>query len=153
MAGTYSQIHVLLVFAVKAHQSSFIRKEWKEEVEKYICGIIANHDCKVLAIYCNPDHTHILVGIRPTTRICDLVREIKSSSSKFIHERFDKNNHFQWQTGYGAFSYSYSHIEQVCRYILNQEEHHRKRTFQEEYMDILNKMGVAFDEQFIFDKI
>ena len=151
MAGTYSQLHVQLVFAVKVQQSSLIRKEWKDEIEKYLCGIISNHNCKVLAIYCNPDHTHILVGIRPTTQISELVREVKGSSSKFIHERFDRNKHFEWQSGYGVFSYSYSQIEQVCRYILNQEEHHRKRTFKEEYMDILSKMGVIFEERFIFD--
>ena len=116
MAGTYSQLHIQLVFAVKAHQSSLIRKEWKNETEKYMCGILSNHNCKPLAIYCNPDHTHILVGIRPTVLISDLVREIKGSSSKFIHDRFDMNKHFQWQSGYGVFSYSYSQIDQVCQY-------------------------------------
>ncbi|MDH6304506.1 putative transposase [Parabacteroides sp. PF5-5] len=153
MAGTYSQLHVQLVFAVKAQQSSLIRREWKDEVEKYICGIVSNHNCKALAIYCNPDHTHILIGIRPTTQICNLVREIKSASSRFIHERFDKNKQFQWQGGYGVFSYSYSQIDQVCRYILNQKEHHRKRTFREEYLDMLNKMRVAFELQYLFDEM
>ncbi|NDV81106.1 IS200/IS605 family transposase [Bacteroides sp. 51] len=151
MAGTYSQLHVQLVFAVKAQQSSLIKKEWKDEVEKYLCGIISNHNCKVLAIYCNPDHTHILIGIRPTTQISELVREVKGSSSRFIHERFDKSQSFQWQSGYGAFSYSPSHIDQVCRYIMSQEEHHNRRSFREEYMDILNKMGITFEERFVFD--
>ncbi|MDL2291894.1 IS200/IS605 family transposase, partial [Bacteroides sp. OttesenSCG-928-F21] len=138
---------------VKAQQSSLIKKEWKDEVEKYMCGIISNHNCKTLAIYCNPDHIHILLGIRPTTQISELVREIKGASSKFIHERFDKNYHFQWQSGYGVFSYSPSHIDQVCRYIMNQEEHHKNRSFREEYMDILNKMGVTFEERFVFDQV
>jgi len=151
MAGTFSQLHIQLVFAVKANQSSLIKKEWKDEVEKYMCGIASNHNCKVLAIYCNPDHTHLLVGIRPTTQVSDFVREIKGSSSKFIHDRFDKNKHFQWQSGYGAFSYSYSQVDQVCRYILNQEDHHRKRTFREEYIDMLSKMGISFQEELIFE--
>ncbi|MDH6313732.1 putative transposase [Parabacteroides sp. PFB2-10] len=151
MADTYSQLYIQLVFAVKANHSSLLRGGWKDEVEKYICGIVSNHNCKVLAIYCNPDHAHLLIGLRPKTQISDLVREIKSSSSKFIHERFDKNKHFQWQSGYGAFSYSHSQIDQVCRYILNQREHHRKRTFREEYIDILNKTKVAYEEKYLFE--
>ncbi|MDL2305487.1 IS200/IS605 family transposase [Bacteroides sp. OttesenSCG-928-D19] len=151
MAGTYSQLHVQLVFAVKAHQSSLIKREWRDEVEKYMCGILSNHNCKPLAIYCNPDHTHILVGIRPTVLISDLVREVKGASSRFIHDHFDANKHFQWQAGYGAFSYSYSQIDQVCQYIMNQEEHHRKRLFKDEYMDMLNKLRIPFEERYLFD--
>jgi len=100
MAGTYSQMHVQIVFAVKSHQSSYIKKEHKNEIEKYIAGIIANNHCKLLAIFCNPDHVHILIGLRPSVLLSDLVRKIKSSSSKFIHEKFDKNKHFAWQEGY-----------------------------------------------------
>lgn len=151
MAGTYSQLHIQLVFAVKAHHSSLIRKEWKNEIEKYIYGIVSNHNCKPLAIYCNPDHAHLLLGLRPTVLICDLVREVKGSSSKFIHDRFDKNKHFQWQSGYGVFSYSYSQVDKVYHYIMNQEDHHRKRLFREEYMDILKKANISFDDQYLFD--
>ena len=107
MAGTYSQMHIQLVFAVKNHQSSFIKKECKDEIEKYIAGIIANNNCKLLAIYCNPDHVHILIGSRPNVLLSDLVRKIKSSSR--------------------------SQVDLVIRYIMNQEEHHHRKTFREEY--------------------
>jgi len=151
MAGTYSQMHIQLVFAVKNHQSSFIKKEWKDEIEKYITGIIANNNCKLLAIYCNPDHVHILIGSRPSVLLSDLVRKIKSSSSKFIHEKFDKNKHFVWQEGYGVFTYSRSQIDLVIRYILNQEKHHHRKTFREEYIDMLKKSRIDFDEKYLFD--
>lgn len=151
MAGTFSQIYIQLVFAVKAHHSSFIKEIHKEEVEKYIFGIVSNYQCKPLAIYCNPDHTHILVGLRPSIAISDLVREIKGSSSKFIHQRFDKNKHFQWQSGYGVFSYSYSQMDNVYKYIMNQKEHHRKRLFKEEYMDMLNKVNIKYEDDFLFE--
>jgi REP element-mobilizing transposase RayT len=151
MAGTYSQMHVQLVFAVKNHQSSFIRKEHKDEIEKYITGIITNNHCKLLAIYCNPDHVHILIGSRPNVRLSDLVRKIKSSSSKFIHEKWDRNKHFAWQEGYGVFTYSRSQVDSVIKYILDQEEHHRKKTFREEYIHMLKKSRIDFDEKYMFD--
>jgi REP element-mobilizing transposase RayT len=151
MAGTYSQMHLQLIFAVKNRQSSFIKKEHKDEIEKYITGIITNNNCKLLAIYCNPDHVHILIGSRPNILLSDLVRKIKSLSSKFIHEKFDKNKHFAWQEGYGVFSYSKSQIDLVVKYILNQQEHHRKRTFHEEYIDILKKSGIKYDERYLFE--
>jgi len=151
MAGTYSQMHIQIVFAVKNCQSSFIRKEHKDEVEKYISGIIANNNCKLLAIYCNPDHVHMLIGSRPNVLLSDLVRKIKSSSSKFIHEKFDKNKHFAWQEGYGVFTYSRSQVNLVVKYIMAQEEHHRKKTFREEYMIMLQKSKIDFNEKYLFD--
>jgi len=151
MAGTYSQMHIQLVFAVKNHQSSFIKKEYKDEIEKYIAGIIANNNCKLLAIYCNPNHVHILIGSRPSILLSDLVRKIKSSSSKFIHEKFDKNKYFAWQEGYGVFTYSRSQVDLVIKYILNQEEHHRKKLFREEYINMLKKSQIDFDEKYLFD--
>jgi len=151
MTGTYSQIHIQIVFAVKNHQSSFIKKEHKNEIEKYIAGIIANNNCKLLAIFCNPDHVHILIGSRLNVLLSDLVRKIKSSSSKFIHEKFDKNKHFAWQEGYGAFTYSRSQIDQVIKYILNQEEHHRREIFRDEYINMLRKSRIDFDEKYLFD--
>jgi len=151
MAGTYSQMHIQIVFAVKNHQSSFIKKEHKDEIEKYIAGIISNNNCKLLSIFCNHDHVHILIGLRPSISLSDLVRKIKSSSSKFIHEKYDKNKHFAWQEGYGAFTYSRSQIGRVINYILNQEEHHRKKTFREEYINMLIKSQIDFDEKYLFD--
>ncbi|MDR0230952.1 MAG: IS200/IS605 family transposase [Dysgonamonadaceae bacterium] len=151
MAGTYSQMHIQLVFAVKNHQSSFIRKEHKDEIEKYIAGIIANNNCKLLVIYCNPDHVHILIGSRPSVLLSELVRKIKSSSSKFIHEKFDQNKHFAWQEGYGVFTYSRSQVDLVINYILNQKEHHHRKTFREEYIDMLKKSRIDFDKKYLFD--
>jgi len=107
--------------------------------------------CKLLAIFCNPDHVHILIGSRPNVLLSDLVRKIKSSSSKFIHEKFDKNKHFAWQEGYGAFTYSRSQVDQVIKYILNQEEHHRREIFRNEYINMLRKSRIDFDEKYLFD--
>jgi REP element-mobilizing transposase RayT len=152
MAGTYSQIHVQIVFAVKNHPYSLIKKEHKDEIEKYIAGIITGNQCKLLAIYCNPNHVHILIGSRPNVLLSDLVRKIKSSSSKFIHEKFDKNKHFAWQEGYGIFTYSRSQVDLVIKYILNQETHHRRKTFREEYIDMLKKSRIDFDEKYIFEE-
>ena len=104
-----------------------------------------------MAIHCNPDHVHILIGSRPNVLLSDLVRKIKSSSSKFIHEKFDKNKHFVWLEGYGVFTYSRSQVDLVIRYILNQEEHHRRKTFREEYIDMLKKSQIVFDEKYVFD--
>jgi REP element-mobilizing transposase RayT len=151
MAGTYSQIHIQIVFAVKKHPNSLIKKEHKNEIEKYITGIIVNNNCKLLAIYCNPNHVHILIGSRPNVLLSDLVRKIKASSSKFIHEKFDKNKHFGWQEGYGVFTYSRSQVDLVIKYILNQEEHHRNKTFREEYINMLEKSKIDFDEKYIFE--
>ena len=151
MAGTYSQMHIQIVFAVKNHQSSFIKKEHKDTIERYIAGIISNNNCKLLAIFCNPNHVHILIGSRPNVRLSDLVRKIKSSSSKFIHEKFDKNKHFAWQEGYGAFTYSRSQVDNVIKYIFNQGEHHQKKTFREEYINMLKKSLIDFDEKYLFD--
>ena len=112
---------------------------------------VIHNNCKLLAIYCNPDHVHILIGSRPSVLLSDLVRKIKSSSSKFIHEKFDKNKHFVWQEGYGVFTYSRSQVDLVTKYILNQEEHHREKLFREEYINMLKKSRIDFDEKYLFD--
>ena len=148
MANTYSQLYIQIIFAVK-DRSSLIKECNRDEIEKYINGIIANHKCKLLAIYCNPDHTHLMVGLHPSTAISDLVREIKTSSSAFIKKRFGCSS-FSWQEGYAAFSYSRRHIDFVINYILNQPQHHAKRGFKEEYLDILQKSGIEYDEKYLF---
>ncbi|GHT25886.1 transposase [Bacteroidia bacterium] len=150
MANTYSQIHLQLVFAVKQRES-LIKNEWKDEIEKYICGLITNKQCKPLAIYCNLDHTHIFLGVRPNVLISDLVKTIKTSSTALINEKFCQNRIFGWQDGYSVFSYSYSQIDAVVRYVMNQAEHHKKRTFREEYLDMLRKSNVDFDDRYLFD--
>jgi Transposase and inactivated derivatives len=149
MANTYSQIYLHLVFATKPYPISYIKEDQRVIVEKYICGIVRNNDCKMLAIYCNPDHTHIFLDIAPKISISELVQKIKVSSSKFIHEHF-KNRYFAWQSGYGVFSSPQSAKEKICRYILNQKEHHGKRNFRDEYLYILDRCNIEYKEEYIF---
>ena len=151
MANTYSQIHVQIVFAVKGREN-LIKEEHREELQKYITGIINNKNQKTLAIYCMPDHTHILVGMKPNLSISDLVRDIKANSSSFVTDN-EWVNKFNWQEGFGAFSYSKSQLDLVVKYILNQAEHHKKRTFREEYLDFLQKFEIEYDEKFLFEWI
>ncbi|MCL2596695.1 MAG: IS200/IS605 family transposase [Paludibacter sp.] len=152
MANTYSQCYVHIVFAVK-HRDCLIHESNREKIQKYICGIVNQDKCKVLCIYCNPDHTHILVGFRPSISISYLVRDIKSVSSKFINEQQLMPYHFNWQDGYGAFTCSHSQIDSVANYIKRQPEHHKNRNFKEEYLHILEKFGIEYDNQYLFEWI
>ncbi|MDH6305643.1 putative transposase [Parabacteroides sp. PF5-5] len=152
MANTYTQIYVQLVFTVK-NKSCLINESFREEVQKYINGIIVGKNCKLYAIYANPDHVHILISIKPTTTISDLVRDIKACSAKFINERHFIPYRFQWQEGYGSFSYSQSQLTNVVHYILNQPEHHREKSFKEEYLHFLEKFHIDYDERYLFDWI
>jgi putative transposase len=152
MANTYSQIYIQLVFAVKG-RANLINESIKDEVEKYISGIITNQGQKLYAIYCNPDHIHILISISPNIKISDLVRDIKANSSKYINEKKLVKNKFSWQEGFGAFSYSKSSINTVVKYVMNQKEHHRKKTFKEEYLNFLEKYEVNYDMKYVFDFI
>jgi putative transposase len=126
MANTFSQLYVQVVFAVK-NIESLIHKNNREELQKYISGIIENRNAKLLAIYCMPNHTHILIGLKPSVLLSDLVRDIKAGSSKFINEKRWIKGKFNWQEGFGAFSYSHSQIGNVIRYINKQEAHHQKK--------------------------
>jgi len=150
MANTYSQIYIQIVFAVKGRQN-LISKANREELHKYITGIVTNREQKLLAIFAMPDHVHILVGIKPTIAISDLVRDIKAGSSGFINESKWVVGKFNWQEGFGCFSYSRSQIDNVIQYILNQEEHHSKKTFKEEYLDFLQKFEIEYDERYLFE--
>ena len=125
MANTYTQIYVQIVFAVRSRENRIAEKH-REELERYICGIVRNNNSKALATYCNPDHTHILVGLDPSISISDMARDIKANSSRWINENRWIAGKFSWQEGYGCFSYSKSQIDVVAKYILNQSEHHRK---------------------------
>ena len=149
MPNTYTQLYIQIVFAVKGRES-FITESFREELQKYISGIITNKRQKLFAIWCMPDHTHILVSIQPDIAISDLVRDIKSNSSSFLKEKGFVNN-FSWQTGFGAFSYSKSQAANVVNYILNQPAHHQQKTFQEEYLEFLNKFEIDFDEKYLFE--
>ncbi len=132
MPNTYSQIYIQIVFAVNGREN-LISKVHREELHKYITGIVQNRGQKMLSIFCMPDHVHLLVGIKPSIAISDLVRDIKAGSSNFINQQHWVKGKFNWQEGFGAFSYSKSQIESVIKYILSQEEHHKKTTFREEY--------------------
>jgi len=152
VANTYSKIFIHIVFAVKGRQN-LIPKNHREELQKYITGIVTKRDQKLLAIYCMPDHTHILVNIKPSIAISDLVRDIKAGSSGFINNKTWTNRKFQWQEGFGSFSYAQNQIKTVIEYILNQEEHHRKNSFREEYTKFLKDFNVDYDNQYLFDWI
>jgi putative transposase len=150
MANTYSQMYVQVVFAVRGREN-LIAEKYRIELEKYICGIINNRKSKPLAIYCNPDHIHVLIGIHPTMAVSDITRDMKASSSKFINDKKWVMGKFQWQDGFGAFTYSKSQIDEVAKYILNQPNHHKKTTFKEEYLLLLKKYEIAYDEQYLFE--
>jgi REP element-mobilizing transposase RayT len=150
MPGTFSQIYIQIVFAVKGRESS-IQASWEEELYKYISGIVRNKEQKMLAINGMPDHIHFLIGIRPSCCLSDLVREIKKSSNEFVnHNKYSK---FQWQEGYGAFSYSHSALSNVIAYINNQKEHHKKQTFRDEYKDFLTKFQIEHKDEYLFNWI
>ena len=152
MANTYSQIHVQAVFAVEG-RSSLIRHDWKEELFKYITGIFRNQNQKLLAIGGVEDHIHLLFGIRPNLAISDLVRDVKANSSSFINENGFVRGKFRWQEGFGAFSYSRSQIDAVAKYVLNQEKHHARRSFKDEYIRLLDKFEVEYEDRYLFEWI
>jgi putative transposase len=150
MANTYTQIYIQIVFAVKGRQN-LIAKENREELHKFITGIVTNRGQKLFAVFAMPDHVHILVSIGPTILISDLVRDIKAGSSKFINDKRWMSGKFNWQEGYGAFSYSKSSVDSVVKYILNQEEHHKKKTFRGEYLELLEKSEIEYDSKYLFE--
>ncbi len=149
MPNTYTQIYVQIVFAVQGRQN-LISKKIREKLEKYICGIVSNKKSKPIAIYCNPDHTHILIGLHPSVSISDMARDIKANSSKWINEQKLIIGKFSWQQGFGAFTYSKSQIDLVVKYILSQPEHHKKRSFKDEYIEFLKKFKIEYDEKYLF---
>jgi len=149
MANTFSQIYIQTVFAVSGRQS-LIRNEFKEELYKYITGIVTNQKQKLISINGMPDHLHILIGLRPAMALADLVEEIKKGSSNFINKKKWVRGRFTWQEGYGAFSYGHSQLDTIIRYIQNQEQHHQKRSFKNEYLTLLRKFDIAFEEKYVF---
>lgn len=152
MANTYTQIYIQIVFAVKGRQN-LISKENREELHKFITGIVSNRKQKLFAVLAMPDHVHVLVSMSPNLSISELVRDIKAGSSKFINDKGWMNGKFNWQEGYGAFSYAKSNIDLVVKYILNQEEHHRNKSFKEEYLEFLSKFEIEYDPQYLFEWI
>ena len=150
MANTYSQISIHAVFSVKGRES-FITRHWRDELHKYISGIITGNGAKSLAVGGWKDHVHILFGMPVTTCISDFMSIVKASSSKWINEHNFVKGKFLWQSGYGAFSHSRSQRDAVINYIMKQEEHHKKKTFKEEYLKMLSDFDVEFDTKYLFE--
>lgn len=149
MANTYTQLHIQLVFAVK-HREALINSSWKDELHKYMTGIIQNNGHKLLQVNSMPDHIHILIGLRPVQALSALVQNVKTETSKWIKEKKFCLAVFAWQEGFGAFSYSKRELPDVIRYIQNQETHHKKETFLEEYRQFLTEFEIPYEEQYIF---
>jgi putative transposase len=149
MANTFSQIYIQTVFAVENRQS-LITPDFKEDLYKYITGIVRNQGQKLIAINGMPDHVHILIGLKPAMALADLVREIKADSTNYINDQKFVRGRFNWQEGYGAFSYGHSQLDTIIRYIQKQEMHHHKRSFKSEYLSLLRKFDIAFDDKYVF---
>lgn len=152
MANTFAQIYLQFVFAVQ-DRVSLVRPEWKDELCKYITGIVQNNKHKLIAINGMPNHLHVFVGYKPHQLIPDLLQDIKGSSSKWINDKRLVRGKFKWQEGYGAFSYSHSQVDSVVKYINEQEQHHRKQSFYEEYVQLLRKFDVSFDEKYVLQDV
>lgn len=150
MAGTYSQIYIQVVFAVQGRQN-LLQKEWRADIFKYMAGIIKNKDQKPIIVNGVDDHVHVFVGLKPAMALSDLVRDVKNNSTNFINQNHWVKGKFSWQEGYGAFSYSHSQVENVYNYILNQETHHAKQTFKDEYVELLKKFEIEHDEKYLFE--
>jgi len=152
MPNTYSQILIHVVFCVKG-RANLIDKKWRGELHRYISGIITSKGQKSIIVNGVADHIHCFIGIKPSTSLSELIRDIKNNSSKFINEKQLVKGKFQWQEGFGAFSYATSQVKNVYNYILNQEEHHKKTSFKEEYLTLLENYEVDYEEKYLFDFI
>lgn len=152
MADTFTQIYIQVVFAVQ-NRDSMIQPSWEEELYKYITGIVQHKGQKMLSINGSYDHLHFFIGMKPTCCLSDLVREIKKSSHAFIKEKMFVKHNFQWQEGFGAFSYGHSQMSDVIGYITNQKEHHKRRTFRDEYLTFLKLFEIEFKDEYLFEWI
>jgi len=152
LANTYTQIYIQTVFTVQ-NRISLIRSEWQEELFKYITGIVQNNGHKLIAINGMPDHLHLFIGMKPHQALSDLMQDVKGDSSMWIHKKRFVKGRFEWQAGFGGFSYSISQIDAVVKYINNQPKHHKTKSFIEEYLDFLEKFKVPFDERYVFKPV
>jgi len=152
MANTFTKLYIHVVFSVQGRHN-LISNNWKEELYKYITGIIKLKKQKLIIVNGMPDHIHLLIGLKPNIALSDLVRDIKANSSKFINEKKLVKGKFRWQEGFAAFSYSHSQLSIIRKYIENQETHHKKKRFKEEYLELLNKFEVEYDSKYLFDWI
>jgi len=151
MANTYTQIHLQFIFAPK-YRASLIHADWETDLYKYITGIVQNNKSKMICINGMPDHLHILVGFHTTQSIADFMQDVKAGSSKWINDNNLTKSRFEWQSGYGAFSYSKSQLPKIIRYIENQKEHHQKKSFLEEYKLVMEKFQIEYYEKYIFNE-
>lgn len=152
MAGTFSQIYIQVIFAVKGREN-LLQKPWREDAFKYMAGIVKNKGHKPIIVNGISDHVHLFIGLKPAMALSDLVRDIKNNTSNFINEKQYIKGKFSWQEGYGAFSCAHSQMNPVYQYILNQEEHHKKQTFKEEYLSLLKEFEIEHDEKYLFEWI
>ncbi|WP_264552971.1 IS200/IS605 family transposase [Flavobacterium sp. N2038] len=152
MANTYHQIYLQVVFAVK-HREAVITKEWRAKLFSIIGNLINETGCKTIIVNGIEDHVHCLLGLKPTISVSELMKTIKAKSSKYINDHKLTTARFEWQEGYGAFSYSQSHVSDVYKYIENQEDHHKKQTFNQEYLNFLNKFNIQYEEKYIFEEL
>ncbi|HNP08069.1 MAG TPA: IS200/IS605 family transposase [Cyclobacteriaceae bacterium] len=152
MAGTFSQIYIQVIFAVKGREN-LLQKPWREDAFKYMAGVVKNKGHKPIIVNGVSDHVHLFIGLKPAMALSDLVRDIKNNTSNFINEKQYIKGKFSWQEGYGAFSYAHSQMNQVYQYILNQEEHHKNQTFKEEYLSLLKEFEIEHDEKYLFEWI
>ena len=150
MPNTYTQLYIQFVFAVK-YRDSLIKREWKDDLYRYITGIVQHNKSKILAIGGMSDHIHIFIGYKPTIAIPDIVKDIKLASSSWINDNKLTSHRFNWQEGHGAFSYRLRDVDEICRYIQNQQEHHRKISFKDEYVNLLKDFSIAYEEKYLFD--
>lgn len=150
--NTYSQLYVQIVFGVK-YREALIDPKWEKRLFQYMTNIIQNKGQKMLAINGTMDHIHIFINCKPTCNLSDLVREVKKSSTVFINENYLTQKKFNWQSGFGVFSYNYSQIDQVIKYVHRQKEHHKKKSFKTEYLNLLKEMNIDFQEQYAFDEL
>jgi putative transposase len=152
MANTYTQINIHAVFAVQ-NRAACINTNWKEEMHKYISGIVSNNNHKVLAINSMPDHVHLLFGLRPAQSLSDLLQDVKGDSSRWINERKFCRGLFRWQEGFGAFAIGMKDVHKTIHYIQTQEQHHRTVSFREEYEEFLRENGIEFNEKYVFSEM
>jgi REP element-mobilizing transposase RayT len=150
MANTFSQIYIQTVFSV-SNRLSLIQPDFKEELYKYITGIVKNQGQKLIAINGVADHVHLLIGLKPTMALANLMREVKAESTNFLNQKKLVRGRFSWQEGYGAFSYGHSQLDTIVRYIQNQEQHHKRQSFRDEYLTLLRKFDIAFEEKYVFE--
>jgi REP element-mobilizing transposase RayT len=150
MPNTYSQIYLQFVFAVK-FRKCLIPKEHKEELHKYITGLVKNRDAEMLAVHCMPDHVHLFVAFKPTVLIANFIKEVNVEATEFINTKRWMAKRFRWQNGYGVFSYGRREVQMVIDYVHNQEEHHRTKSFKREYIDMLKEFEISFDEKYVFE--